>query len=540
MNRSQSTDTLILGDLSGLQNFLFDVASSGSGQARRLRSRSLFISLLSECVALRLVETAKWSQKHMIFSAAGKFLLAGPAFDDATCALVRKTVCELSQWLFNETGAGLRLTVEITEPNQDKTLIQTYELAQKALQRAKCQQWGTLLIESGQWQSERLVLPSLSPPCDLCRSRTGHHAKTNDDGQNVLLCDPCIRDWEWGRLLPNANWLELYQKPVPNTYKIAGFDVCLSSEPSPSQEASFVFALAEQHSVNDTRIISKRLARHVPQYSDGQPIEFKDIAAKAEGISLLGVLKMDVDNLGAAFQSVMQNASNFDGLRNLSGRLEDFFARQVDQMLNQVPWNSLYMIYSGGDDLLLAGPWNVTFNFAGEVQKAFKQTFSAERFTLSAGLALIKPTFPIRLAADQADSSLDQAKHHCSEGATTPKDQCAAFGQIWKWSDHEYIINTAHQLAEWVRQDVMPRGWLHTLLELAETQNRHPKLPVTAQLAYHIGRNYPLESAPGLKGELGHWAKTLLEDFDVRKRPETRLLPAILRHTLTATRSIPT
>jgi CRISPR/Cas system-associated protein Cas10 (large subunit of type III CRISPR-Cas system) len=48
MNLNQ---TLILGDLSGLQDYLFDVAAEGGGQARRLRARSLSISLLAECAA---------------------------------------------------------------------------------------------------------------------------------------------------------------------------------------------------------------------------------------------------------------------------------------------------------------------------------------------------------------------------------------------------------------------------------------------------------------------------------------------------------
>jgi len=38
---------IVLGDISGIQSYLFDVAEAGGGQARRLRARSCFIQLLA-------------------------------------------------------------------------------------------------------------------------------------------------------------------------------------------------------------------------------------------------------------------------------------------------------------------------------------------------------------------------------------------------------------------------------------------------------------------------------------------------------------
>jgi CRISPR-associated protein Csm1 len=280
----------------------------------------------------------------------------------------------------------------------------------------------------------------------------------------------------------------------------------------------------------------RHLARHVPSHANGQPVEFKDLAAGAQGAPLLGVLKLDADNLGAAFRKSIPNAPNFAGLQRLSERLDDFFARQVDEILARPPWDSLYMVFSGGDDLLLVGRWNVAFDFAGEIQERFASSFAGDGLTLSGGLALVKPTFPIRRAADQADDLLATAKTQPAAGASAPKDQLATFGQVWKWADHATVATTARRLADWVRHDVMPRGGLHTLLELALARQRGDASPVTARLAYHVGRNYPPAHAGGPKGELRRWADALLTDFDAGTRPETRLMPAILRHALTATR----
>lgn len=530
--------TLLLGDLAGVQDFLFDVAAEGGGQARRLRARSLFISLVAEVAALRLIEAAGWGRSALVFSAAGKFLLAGPVLDDTARARVGREAGEISRWLFAHTGAALRFALAINDQAADQLLPVAYDQAQGTLQHAKWRPWSDLLDQqSPGWPPTALVLPPISPPCDLCRRRPGRHTERDDEGNERLVCTRCHQDGELGRRLPAARWLELHTPLPAGAMDLAGFGLRVASGERPAPDARFVFALAGQSPADERRIVPRRLARHIPRRPDQQPVEFKDLAARATGAPLLGVLKLDADNLGAAFRHRVQGAATFEELGRLSERLDDFFARQVDEMLARPPWDPLYMVFSGGDDLLLVGPWNVAFDFAGHVQQAFVKTFARDGLTLSGGLALIKPTFPIRSAADQADALLDRAKTEPAPGAAAPKDQMAAFGRVWKWNDHATVAQTARRLADWVQQRVMPRGWLHTLLDLAETRDRDPAAPVTARLAYHIGRNYPPPHAAGAPGELRRWADALLRDFDTGQHAETPLLPAILRHALTATRS---
>lgn len=533
VNASQS---IILGDLSGLQDFLFDVAFVGSGQARRLRARSLLISLLAETAALRVIAAVGWSRGNLVFSAAGKFLLAGPKLPDAARMAVKDSAAEISQWLYAETGAALRPALAIADTAPGKPLSDASEAAQLSLQRAKWQPWKDAFSSQGQWLTSRLVLPPISPPCDLCRRRLGRHREQDEGNEERLLCDRCFQDGEIGRDLANARWIELLPQPILGTADVLGFGMRMANSDRPSPEAQHVFSLSGTYPVTDHRIIRRRLARHIPRHADGQLVEFKDLAARAQGSPLLGVLKMDADNLGIAFRAVVEGTSNLEGIKRLSERLDDFFARAVDEMLAQPPFDSLYMIFSGGDDLLLVGPWNVAFDFAGHAQQTFSRLFANDPLTLSGGFALIKPMHPIRNAADQAEDALERAKFQIAAGSNAPKDQFCAFGHVWKWRDHAVVVETAGRLANWVKQGVMPRGWLQTLLELAEQRNSVTG-PVTARLAYHIGRNFPTDKAPGQKGELRRWGNDLLKDFDAARQPETRLLPAILRHTLTATRS---
>jgi hypothetical protein len=114
--------------------------------------------------------------------------------------------------------------------------------------------------------------------------------------------------------------------------------------------------------------------------------------------------------MGMAFRHVLDKNQDLHSLGEFSKRVDNFFATAVNNMLDLPEWNILYVVFSGGDDLLLVGPWDKTFDFAAEVRHRFNEEFSKDGLTISAGMAMIKPTIPIRDASEQADLLLDRAK----------------------------------------------------------------------------------------------------------------------------------
>jgi len=171
---------------------------------------------------------------------------------------------------------------------------------------------------------------------------------------------------------------------------------------------------------------------------------------------MLGVLKADVDSLGEAIAATLEREKS-DGaqaMRRFSADLDQFFAVTLDQEKQRPQktgeqWELIYTVFSGGDDMLVVGPWNVVLDLAGHMRQLFEQSFgqaasnrdSANPLTISAGIAIIKPKYPIHFAAAQADELLDRAKGESAPGADKPKDQCSALGHVWKWDDHDKIMN---------------------------------------------------------------------------------------------------
>jgi CRISPR-associated protein Csm1 len=520
---------LIAGALSGIQSYLFDVAHEGGRQARRLRARSLFIQIVAECAALRLRHAAGWGPEAVIISGAGKVLLSGADLSPAAKDAVISSARDIARWLLANVGSELRFQLALDEGEGSPAVA--YGRVMRQLHAAALQTLpGTAMPrqpEGAVW-----VLEPVLAPCAICHRRSGERNDLDEDtGEPRLVCRRCEDDLAIGGRVIRANYLVLRCAPRSgDDIDVLGYGVSFGNTlPDDDYLVAATLREPDDHGRSSPkpppeRRLSRRVARHTPD------LEFMDLAEHALGAPLLAVLRMDVDSLGSHIDRTLTRAQDFLALRALSADLDEFFSTTLDAELSRPEWNLVYTIFSGGDDLLLVGPWSLMLSYAGHVQRLFSRHFPD--LTLSAGVALIKPKRPIRHAAFLASERLEDAK---TKGRA-PKDQCAALGEIWKWSVHRDIIDGGQRLAGWVENGLAQRAWLHTLLELSEAR-MGGDAGATARLAYHVARNYPSERDPHPhRAALRQWADRIVDDFDTQRSPETWYLPAIVRYALLATR----
>ncbi|MCC6840347.1 MAG: type III-A CRISPR-associated protein Cas10/Csm1 [Flavobacteriales bacterium] len=511
----------IIGDLSGLQDHLFDIPSKGA--ARRLRARSFRITLTAEAAALRVLHSLEWGREQMVLSAAGKFILRGPALDEAQRQSLEQLAIALQRGQFMATNGTLRFSLVVLDRETDVRPADVYDQLQRALQQEKMRPANRFLVGPTGWRSGSM--PALEPACAVCQRRPG----TIADAAKQLVCAPCAEELRIGSELPHAAWALLIDGAEMEE-GLAGYRLAFSHEPSPVTKADHAYTLDNR---NGTGALA--WARHVPMDAQGRPLDFEALAAKAAGMPALGILKADGDSMGAHMNQLLQQ-SGWEGIRTLSKQLADQFSTGLDTLLNQPAWKDIYVVFAGGDDMLLVGPWDRILRFAGVFRNAFHERFGAVGLTLSAGVAVVKPRHPIAAAVALADEALDRAKTEAAIGAILPKDQIAAFGQVWKWKDHNAVLDHAERLARWVSAGTMPRGWLHRFNGLMQDHLADTGGLATAHMAYHIGRNLPKANAPGEDGEMRRWAESLLSDLKTMHDPLTRCAPAILQHAITATR----
>ncbi len=520
---------IILGDISGIQTYLFDVAEEGGGQAQRLRARSFYIQLLAETAALRVLRGLKWplDSAHFLLSGAGKFVLRGTSSPGVDQRLGGEQQA-INDWLLRETRAELRLTLAWDSSGSD---VAAYDAAQRALQQSKARPWAPR--QGRGWDASCLILTPLDTPCSLCGHAPAQEEETDrDTGQARRVCRTCAANRRLGRCLPRANWLIIRETRQSADFEILGLGITvLEREVRLGPDTMAVANLREPHRrpswCPPHQFLTRRLMAHVPADEQGCPVWFTELARQAQGDRLLGVLKADADSLGVRFHRLL-HSSGLEAMATFSEQLDAFFAGRLRQEIagnHDGRWQSIYTIFAGGDDLIMVGPWDVMFDFAGRIHELFTEQFRSQELTLSAGLALIKPKRPIKTAVAEAERLLEQAK-------TGTKDQIAALGQVWRWQHHDTIMKTARQLVAWVEGGEMERGWLHTLLELVEARyGRTPDLLATARLAYHVARNYRRNT------HAHQWAERLVQRFDNSEHIDVRYLPAIVRYALTATRT---
>ena len=508
---------LIVATLSGIQDYVFDVQESGGGQSKALRARSFRVQIISEAIALRLVHALNIDPDKIILRAAAKFVIDAGVVDEPRRAAVATLLQDIQRWLLTNTHGQLRLAV--AQSDAEGTEVARFADVHHWLARQKLMPWRG--IADGPWNG--LVLS------ELCDSKA-EADKDKEIGRVLLQSQKVVFAESTSDSTPIAG----------NAVEAAGLCVTLDSGTS----ASVGSVLATEN--------ANRFAFHVPTDDHGDPVEFVELASRSRGAAMLGILKADVDSLGHAVKKRLDGVARLQPLHTLSNQLNAFFGPTIEHEIRRgdTRWRNLYTVFAGGDDLLLVGPWDVALDFAGHLHRLFRERLGGkEGLTLSAGVAIIKPKYPIRRAAEQVETLLEQAKQEIAQRAISPKDQCAALGGLWKWQDHDTILAAGKRLADWVDTDVIQRGWLHTLLQLAllrrgqaglEFAGTHPAM-ATSRLAWHVSRNWPRAASDNVsKRSARLWGDAILREFDqfdTTGHVETIHLPAIIRYAMLATRA---
>jgi len=175
------------------------------------------------------------------------------------------------------------------------------------------------------------------------------------------------------------------------------------------------------------------LARHTAPSDDGkQSAPVQTLARRAQGRSIWGVLRGDVDNFGLRLRRVHSIEEHVP----LSVLYKQFFAGELEVLCSMPEfWRKVSIIYSGGDDFAVYGSWDELIALAREMQRLFhrfteenlKEYPGAEGKTISMAIALAPETYyPLAAVYEEAGRNLDLAK-------SSDKDCIYLMGRILEW-----------------------------------------------------------------------------------------------------------
>ena len=205
------------------------------------------------------------------------------------------------------------------------------------------------------------------------------------------------------------------------------------------------------------------LARHAAPSDDGkQAAPVQTLGRRAQGRSIWGVLRGDVDNFGLRLRRVHSIEEHVP----LSVLYKQFFAGELEVLCSMPEfWRKVSIIYCGGDDFAVYGSWDTLIALAREVQRLFhrfteenlKEYPGAEGKTISMAIALAPETyFPLAAVYEEAGRNLDLAK-------AAGKDCIYLLGRILEWRHLNDAADLKDTVTRLIHDFRMSRQFLYQL-----------------------------------------------------------------------------
>jgi CRISPR-associated protein Csm1 len=522
---------LLVGDLSGIQDYIFDITSIGAGGiARRLRARSFYLSVLSDVLSHQIALRFDMPLGNVIMSSGGKFYILLPNRDDIDKE-IHALRHEVDAWLREQFNGEIAINLAYVcfAGDQFQAGSQTQagfgdvmtDLSLK-LNREKRRRGQSVLVRTEDWDEAVFVINRDFWGVGACVSC----GKFPGD-REASLCEKCERDVQIGKRLPRTRYVAYYQHaadedaiPMPmgcSARILARDELAQAGQPYLLTKLND----PEIHELASYPASFRYLANHVPLGDYGSQLSFEDIAKMAQGRPLLGYVKADVDYLGILFaQGLRRDQGGYDTAAHmaaLSRELDLFFSGWIQHLLSQTEaYRSFYTIFSGGDDLFLVGPWDKAADLARKVRDELA-TFVAGNpdITLSAGVLFTKERYPISRAAQDAEEILELSKERewtDAQGQQHKRNQLTLLGDTFTWDIAPQIFDEIEMLRK--RSAHLTSAFLYDLVEygrLYELWTREKQvegLRYKALFAYNIARNLRKGDAA-----LYRWADGLMQSL---------------------------
>ncbi len=543
--RDEPVALLVGGDLSGIQRFLYAISSAGA--AKSLRGRSAYLSLLCDAVAEYVRRELRLLPCHVLYSGGGHFYLLAPLGAEGR---LRELHAYLTGLLLDFFGGEVAVVLEavplrgadlrVTPSEPTSPLGKRWKAMSERLRRAK----RTLLREAALQDHRRVFGPfGVGGPetfCVVCHSEPDQPEGLRDRGwcrpvraaaeEVERKCSLCESFEELSARVARARYLLLRRARAEargelkwhSVLSALGIELWLDDEAEAARsyrEGDWVVRL------NDPRLSTlaaegrtvpvvgfRFLPNFTPLDPDGTIRELDQLAGASEGAPYFGSLRMDVDSLGRLFSEGLGGRLSLSRLATLSRSFSVFFEGYLNRICEELDpaHQRLYLLYSGGDDLLAVGSWDAVADLARVTQERFAAYACGNpAVTLSGGTALHHEKFPLYQAAEQAGSLLEAAKAWERDGRK--KDACNLWGQPLEWEGLGWVHRWQDRIAGWVRTQEASRAFVFKLGRIADLY-RQKALELRGRTDWPLG-----EIARRVRHD--RWTWTLVYSL-ARERPE--------------------
>jgi CRISPR-associated protein Csm1 len=349
LDKNQKSLLIISGGISGIQRFIYRVASpqlAQEGMAKRLRGRSFYLNLLNDAVVTSILDKLGLPAANLIWCGGGNFLILASNTKNVANELDESRK-EINHSLMKKFNAELFLGIvwEEASINDLQDFGKFKELIDIKLSGAKNHKFIDFMDELFEEETD-------FPPntCSVCAGISKKDEK---------ICDDCKKHEEIGAKLAYSKYYlkaRTEEKEDSNKFDVTLFGTGYEFIEYQSNIINNISAISENSrniqvlKINDTAFIDEALikqccaydpdvsfgfsfiANSVPKY-ERQVLSFSNMAELSKGAKKLGILKMDVDSLGKIFSSGFgpENA-NIARISTMSSMLDLYFSGILNKL----------------------------------------------------------------------------------------------------------------------------------------------------------------------------------------------------------------
>ncbi len=509
---------LLGGDLSGIQDYIFDLNPEKSKLvSKTLRARSCKVKIISDMVIHSVINTLGLSWLNVLSDVGGKFMILIPSTEKMKSGLIaiRKN-CE-NDFIKKFQGIlSLNLNweteIHLDDLNQVK-LENTMRQVNLNFDNSKKQKHITHFTESGKWNSSNFMVDSKPVYADNLCPICARHAVSNQDSEDSL-CVNCSEDRSLGAKLPKMGYgIIQSEKQYDTVIAMENLKVYFSMKQEPPKKNlgnSLCFAFRHQDK-QEYVLPVRNIASHLPTDNGDNILTFDEIAERAvdsvtaRGVAMNAILKGDVDNLGSLISVGLKSneyPNSITKYSTFSTEMDYFFSQLLPEMV-KAKYPDIYIIYSGGDDFALLGPWNTVICFTQKLNELFKIFVNGNPdIHFSAGIELLHGRQPIGRAVQRAERNLKDSKSHPARNnkntSTHENDKHAVtlLGSTLKFDQLPALIDLAEKMDEWLSNETgFTTQFIYRLMQYTDMHisykdsSRAKDLMYVSHLSYDSRRN---------------------------------------------------
>lgn len=492
-------------DVSGIQNFIYLVtqgAETKPKMAKALRGRSILISLLTNAITNAILNEFQLHTSNIIFNTGGGGMILLP-YGENIKERLESVERDIKNSIFNLFSSDITFVSGLVEMNSDELekfkVSKALELKMK-LEQEKNHKYSEVINENfffSKSESQatcnmcgKILKDSSHDRCEMCEQIEKISEFYTHNDEFYIIYDYCVSNKLDDKRVQkvNLNFVNLYL--VPKEIK------------DYLQKYKYI------DSINNTYIGNIRFNANLVPKSHKDLLNFevisKELVPADIGDKKLGILKMDVDNLGAIFAFGLKDRKDKDitlqrslsKYLTLSRLLELFFSKYLKEICIEVSKsifdaidsrtdnsNMFYINYAGGDDLVIIGPAYGIIQLAKTIESRFNDYVLNNNITISAGIHIQNDKSPIRFGIQKANQMLDLSKHQVG------KNHISIMGISLTFSKYRELLSEVNQYKSFIETGVISRTSIYNLMMILNEKNYSQYLKTVPFIQYFLFRN---------------------------------------------------